>query len=132
SVSPNGACSRSNRRNRASNETDCSAPWRRSSIHARDVVIGNRRHGGETESVGEAVFGLERRRDVVVGAAGLAETAGRIRFEFLFSRFAGVAAFREAEHMLGVDLGGLVRMLAAIGRRGTGCSEPGQQNQYRP
>src|SRR5262245_8461930 len=66
------------------------------SVHARDVVIGDRRHGGETESVRETVFGLERRRDVVVGAAELAETAGRIGLKFLFSRFAGVAAFREA------------------------------------
>src|SRR5262245_24694942 len=99
-------------------------------VHPRDVVIGDRRHGGETEPVGETVFGLERRRDVVVGAAGLAETAGRIGFEFLFSRFPGVAAFREAEHMLGIDLA--VPMFASVGRRGTGYSEPGQQNQYRP
>src|SRR5262249_56878855 len=75
-------------------------------------------------------FGLERRRDVVVGAAGLAETAGRIGCELLFSRFAGVAAFGEAEHMLGIDLA--VPKFASVGRRGTGCSEPRQQNQYRP
>src|SRR5262249_7254855 len=53
--------------------------------HPRDVVIGNGRHGGETEPIREAVFRLQRRRDVVVGAAEPAETAGRIGLQFLFS-----------------------------------------------
>src|SRR5262249_45605579 len=35
-------------------------------VHARDVVIGDRRDGREAEPVREAVLGLERGRDVIV------------------------------------------------------------------
>src|SRR5262249_27382994 len=79
---------------------------------ARDVVIGDRRHGRETEPFREAVFGLERGCDVIVGAAELAETAGRIGLKLLFARFSDVAAFREAEHVFGIDFPGLVRAFA--------------------
>src|SRR5215467_11300414 len=135
SVSPNGACSRSNTRYLASNETDCTAPCRRSSSPSTPfgVVIGNRRVGGETEVVREAVFGLERRRDVVVGATELAETAGRIALKFLFSRFPDVAAFREAEHVFGIDVPGLVRAFARGAVRGGGRAKQRQYDQqHRP
>src|SRR5262249_48802660 len=84
------------------------------SAHAREFVIGARRYGRETEPVRETVFGLDRRRDRIVGAVELAEAAGRIGLKLLFSRLPDIAAFREAEHMLGVDLARLVRMLTVL------------------
>src|SRR5262249_25017833 len=48
----------------------------------------------------------------------LAETAGRIGLELLFARCPDVAAFREAEHVFGIDFGGLVRACAGAAVRG--------------
>src|SRR6516165_8275428 len=87
--------------------------------HAGDVVIRDRRIDGEPEPFREAVFGLERRRDVIIGAAELAKTAGRISLELLFARCPDVAAFREAEHVFGIDFAGLVIALAR-----SPCAEP--------
>ncbi len=66
-------------------------------VHARDVVEGNRCRARDAEVFGQPVFSFECRRDVVVGAARPSEATDRIGLDLCFARCPDVATFSEAE-----------------------------------
>src|SRR5262245_32221857 len=88
------------------------------SVHARDVVARNRCRGRNAEVFAEGVFGLDGGCEVAVGARRSAEAADGVGLELLFTHGSNIAAFGEAEHVLGIELACSVRGLARLRLRG--------------